>query len=166
MTHRNPRRRRNELPKPHRIRLPLPRSTPTAEPSSPSPPNPRFFLSPSSAPHSGKPAGIRKQPQDERHAGISFIRRASSKTTKPTAARTVHMRRDFASVNNRRRNLAVHAIRSPATAQQTSAALPPSRRYPRKVRSLFLQDLAKGFARRRHQTASMPAHIPNALTRR
>lgn len=87
-------------------------------------------------------------------------------TSAPTAARTIHMRRDFASVNNRRRNLAVHAIRSPATAQQTSAALPPSRRYPRKVRSLFLQDLAKGFARRRHQTASMPAHIPNALTRR
>lgn len=77
-----------------------------------------------------------------------------------------HETRFLVSVNNRRRNLAVHAIRSPATAQQTSAALPPSRRYPRKARGLFLQDLAKGFARRRRQTASMPAHIPNALTRR
>lgn len=87
-------------------------------------------------------------------------------TSMPATARTIHMRRDFASVNNRRRNLAVHAIRSPATAQQTSAALPPSRRYPRKARGLFLQDLAKGFARRRRQTASMPAHIPDALTHR
>lgn len=120
---------------------------------------PRRFWTPHRSPH-------RRPPKPASPLRRSPLRCLPLPTSMPATARTIHMRRDFASISNRRRNLAVHAIRNPATAQQTSAALPPSRRYPCKVRSLFLQDLAKGFARRRHQTASMPAHIPNALTRR
>lgn len=120
---------------------------------------PRRFWTPHRSP-------LQRPPQPASPLRRSPLRCLPLPTSMPATARTIHMRRDFASVNNRRRNLAVHAIRSPATAQQTSAALPPSRRYPRKARGLFLQDLAKGFARRRRQTASMPAHIPDALTHR
>ena len=120
---------------------------------------PRRFQTPHRSPH-------RRPPQPASPLRRSPLRCRPIPTSMPATARTIHMRRDFASINNRRRNLAVHAIRSPAIPRQTSAALPPSRRYPCKARGLFLQDLAKGFVRRRRQTASMPAHIPDALTRR
>lgn len=41
----------------------------------------------------------------------------------------------------------VDACRSPAIPRQTSDAIPPRRRDPRKVRNPFTQDLGKGFAR-------------------
>mgnify|MGYP004478255345 FL=1 len=120
---------------------------------------PRRFWTPHRSP-------IRRPPQPASPLRRSPLRCLPLPTSMPTAARTIHTKRDFASISNRRRNLAVHAIRSPATARQTSAALPLSRRYPCKVRSLFLQDPGKGFARRRRQTASKPTHIPDAPTRR
>lgn len=120
---------------------------------------PRRFQTPHRSP-------IRRPPKPASPLRRSPFRRLPLPTSMPTTARTIHTRRDFASISNRKRNLAVHAIRSPAIPRQTSAALSPSRRYPCKARGLFLQDLAKGFARRRRQTASMPAHIPDALAHR